>query len=95
MLLLPQVLELAHIKTFTAMLLHVILFTEFFQFKRVATTVSSINSQLSQYDVIFIDEILQVSVDLFHHVISTINVLNRCPILVLCGDFCQHQPLAT
>ena len=66
-----------------------------FQFKSHATTVSSINSHLSQYDVIFIDEISQVSVALFHHLINTINVLNRRPILVHCCDFCQQQPLAT
>ena len=55
---------------------------------------SSINSYLSVYDVILIDEISQVSKELFHHV-TTLTTLSSRPILVLSGDFCQHQPLAT
>ena len=66
-----------------------------FLFKCNAKMSSSINSHLSVYDVIFIDEISQVSKELFHHVITTLTSLSSRPILVLCGDFCQQQPLAT
>ena len=65
-----------------------------FLFKCNAKMSSSINSYLSVYDVILIDEISQVSKELFHHV-TTLTTLSSRPILVLSGDFCQHQPLAT
>ena len=60
-----------------------------------ATSSTSINPYLSVYDVIFIDEISQVSVDLFHHVVQSLSALPKRPILILCGDFCQQQPLTT
>ena len=66
-----------------------------FFFKCHSNMSSSVNSSLSLYDVIFIDEISQVSKDLFHHVIHTLSILSRRPILILCGDFCQQQPLST
>ena len=58
-------------------------------------TSSTINSSLCRYDAIFIDEVSQVSTEMFHHIINTISVLAPRPLLVLCGDFCQQQPLIT
>eukprot|EP00795_Rhopilema_esculentum_P011148 gene11148-20032_t len=51
----------------------------------------SVNWQVMRYD----DEIPQVSVDIFRHILHTLDVLQSRPILVACGDFSQQQPLAT
>ena len=59
------------------------------------STTPEVNWLLSQYDIIFIDEISQISVTIFHHIIATLEKLDRRPLLVLCGDFAQQQPIAT
>ncbi len=53
------------------------------------------NWAICSLDVILIDEISQVSVKLFQHIILTLNKLLRRPLVLLCGDFSQQQPLAT
>ena len=51
------------------------------------------NWTLNQYDVICIDEISQVSVPLFKHIMSTLSKLFVRPLVLLSGDFAQQQPL--
>eukprot|EP00795_Rhopilema_esculentum_P003594 gene3594-12991_t len=64
-----------------------------FTYQTMNEKTPSINWMLSQYDVIFIDEISQVSTDIFHHIIKTFEKLIRRPILILSGDFAQQQPI--
>ena len=51
------------------------------------------NWTLNQYDVICIDEISEVSVPLFKHIMSTLSKLFVRPLVLLSGDFAQQQPL--
>ena len=55
----------------------------------------SINWELCFHDVIFIDEISQLSIHVYRRILTTLNVLPVRPVLFLCGDFCQQQPLQT
>ena len=55
----------------------------------------SYNWALNKYDVICIDEISQVSVPLFHHILLTLSKLFVRPLILLSGDFAQQQPLGT
>ena len=66
-----------------------------FKYISVDTTIPVINRALSKYDIIIIDEISQVSVDMFHHITGTIDKVIPRPILFLSGDFAQQQPLIT
>ena len=42
-----------------------------------------------------IDEISQVSIPIFQHILNTIQVLHLKPLLIVCGDFAQQQPVST
>lgn len=66
-----------------------------FKFHTITNDKPQINWSLSIYDVIFIDEVSQVSVDLFHHILATVCRLDISPLLILSGDFAQQQPIAT
>ena len=55
----------------------------------------SINWTIAFTDILIIDEISQISVPIFNHILTTVNVLPVRPIVLLCGDFAQQQPLAT
>ena len=53
----------------------------------------STNWSLSHYDIIIIDEISMISESNFQHVLDTFNRLIFRPVLVVCGDYAQQQPL--
>lgn len=53
------------------------------------------NWELMRYDVIVLDEVSMVSKVIMQHVISTINQISLRPLLVMCGDKCQQQPIET
>ena len=55
----------------------------------------SVNWYLANIDVIVLDEISQVSIPIFQHILNTIQVLHLKPLLIACGDFAQQQPLST
>ena len=42
-----------------------------------------------------IDEISQVSIPICQHILNTIQVLHLKPLLIVCGDFAQQQPVST
>ena len=67
----------------------------FFNFSSDNNNGSRINWNIAMYDIIFIDEISQVSVEMFHHIISTVDKVIRRPLVVMCGDFAQQQPIST
>lgn len=56
---------------------------------------NSINWQLSFFDVLFIDEISQISRESFDHMVKTINLIPIKPVIMMSGDFSQQQPLST
>ena len=56
---------------------------------------ATINWELGFHDVIFIDEISQLSIHVYRHIMTTLNVLPVRPVLFLCGDFSQQQSLET
>lgn len=53
-----------------------------------------INWQLSNYDVLIIDEISMVPNVIFQHILKTLNVLLFRPVLMICGDAGQQQPFS-
>ena len=52
------------------------------------------NWSVGQYDIVFIDEVSQISVPLFSHIMCTLSKLFVRPRVVLSGDFAQQQPIA-
>ena len=52
----------------------------------------SINWQLSNFDVIIIDEISMIPPTIFEHILKTINVLLFRPVVLFAGDVEQQQP---
>ncbi len=50
---------------------------------------------LANLDVIFIDEISQISTEIFHHIIANLDKLMQRPVLMLSGDFALKQPIGT
>ncbi len=42
-----------------------------------------------------IDEISQVSIEVLHHIISTVDKIISRLIVVICGDYAQQQPFST
>ena len=59
----------------------------------VDTTEQSLtNLNLSQYDIIIIDEISMISRCTFEHIPNTVSRLIFRPVLVLGGDYAQQQP---
>ena len=53
------------------------------------------NWNLSNYDLIVIDELSMVPVKILEHVLATISELPIRPIVLLAGDDCQLQPIET
>jgi hypothetical protein len=53
------------------------------------------NWDLMRYDVIVLDEVSMVSKSIMQHVVTTVNQLSLRPLLVMCGDKCQQQPIET
>lgn len=54
-----------------------------------------VNWSLSCYDIIFMDEVSMVPLTIFDHIISTLKQLSTRPVLVVCGDSHQQQPIST
>ena len=54
----------------------------------------TVNWQLSQYDIIIIDELSMIPDIIFHHILKTINVLLFRPVLMVAGDAGQQQPFS-
>ena len=54
-----------------------------------------INWDLANYDLIAIDEVSMVPSRLFDHILTTLQQLHVRPVVVLCGDQQQQQPIAT
>ena len=63
-----------------------------FHFPVDDTQSPTINWQLSNYDMIIIDEISMVPNVIFKHILKTLNVLLFRPLLMICGDAGQQQP---
>lgn len=55
-------------------------------------TAPTINWELSQLDLLVIDEISMVSQENFKHILNTLSKLLFRPVLVICGDSAQQQP---
>ena len=53
------------------------------------------NWELMRYDVIVLDEVSMVAKVIMQHVLTTINQISLRPLLVMCGDKCQQQPIET
>ena len=54
-----------------------------------------INWDLANYDLIVIDEVSMLSSHAFDHILTTLQELHVRPVVVLCGDPQQQQPIAT
>ena len=54
-----------------------------------------INWDLANYDLIVIDELSMVPSIVFDHILKTLQELHVRPVVVLCGDQQQQQPIAT
>ena len=54
----------------------------------------TINWNLSNYDLIIIDELSMIPDTIFQHVMKTLNVLLFRPVVMLCGDVGQQQPFS-
>ena len=54
-----------------------------------------INWDLANYDLIVIDELSMVPSIVFDHILMTLQELHVRPVVVLCGDQQQQQPIAT
>ena len=54
-----------------------------------------INWDLANYDLIVIDEVSMLSSRVFDHILTTLQELHVRPVVVLCGDQQQQQPIAT
>ena len=66
-----------------------------FKFSSNEHEVSQINWNIAIFDTIFIDEVSQISVAMFHHIINCIDCVIRRPIVVMSVDFAQQRPTAT
>lgn len=53
----------------------------------------SYNWNLSNYDLIVIDELSMIPLKIFHHILETVSELPICPIVLLAGDDQQLQPI--
>ena len=54
-----------------------------------------INWDLGRYDLVVIDELSMVPTKVFSHIYNTFNQLHVRPVVVLCGDKQQQQPIET
>ena len=54
-----------------------------------------INWDLANYDLIVIDELSMVPSIVFDHILMTLQELHVRPVVVLCGNQQQQQPIAT
>lgn len=54
-----------------------------------------VNWELGQFDVLIIDELSMVPEKIFRHIASTFQQLHVRPVVLLCGDQQQQQPIAT
>ena len=54
-----------------------------------------INWDLANYDLIVTDEVSMLSSRVFDHILTTLQELHVRPVVVLCGDQQQQQPIAT
>ena len=54
-----------------------------------------INWDIANYDFIVIDELSMVPFTLFDHILATLQELHIRPVVLLCGDKQQQQPIAT
>ena len=59
----------------------------------VAEEQPSYNWNLSNYDLIVIDELSMVPIKIFDHIVATVSELPIHPIILLAGDDCQLQPI--
>ena len=66
-----------------------------FKYTVSQATSPQVNWELIRYDVIVLDEVSMVSKFIMRHVLSTVNQLSLRPVLVMCGDKCQQQPIET
>lgn len=53
------------------------------------------NSHLANYDLIVVDELPMVPSIIFEHIMTTSQELHVRPVVLLCGDQQQQQPIAT
>lgn len=54
-----------------------------------------VNWELGQFDVLIIDELSMVPEKIFRHIASTFQQLHVRPVVLLCSDQQQQQPIAT
>ena len=66
-----------------------------FQYPVIDTLQPQINWELMHYDIIVMDEISMVPKSIMQHVLSTINQISVRPVLIMCGDHYQQQPIST
>ena len=65
-----------------------------FRFPVQDNIVATINWQLSNYDIIIIDEISMIPDIIFNHILKTLSLLLFCPVVMVCGDAGQQQPFS-
>ena len=54
-----------------------------------------VNWGLGQFDVLIIDELSMVPEKIFRHIASTFQQLHVRPVVILCADQQQQQPITT
>ena len=66
-----------------------------FKYPVSPTTSPQTNWELMRYDVVVLDGESMVAKVIMQHVLDTINQIFLRPLLVMCGDKCQQQPIRT
>ena len=56
---------------------------------------AQINWDLGGYDIVIIGELSMVPTKIFKHIFNTFNQLHVRPVVILCGDKQQQQPIQT
>ena len=66
-----------------------------FKYPVSETERAQINWDLGRYDIVKIGELSMVPTKIFKHIFNTFNQLHVRPVVVLCGDKQQQQPIQT
>ena len=66
-----------------------------FKYPVLSTERPQVNWELANVDLLVLDELSMIPVKIFQHIIETIQQLHIRPVLLLCGDDQQQQPIVT
>lgn len=64
-----------------------------FRYPVESTVAATVNWALTDYDLLLIDEVSMIPKVIFHHILRTLQDLPLRPVVLLCGDPQQQQPI--